>query len=82
MDLVREYRSHKMMTDIERKEHLNKLNRIRRNRCYRKKKLEQFEEDIKLLTDLYEHITSKPDDEEVIEAIELLEKVVSKHLDY
>jgi len=40
--LVRTYKSNKNMTEIERKEHIKQLNRARRNRAYRKKKLEQF----------------------------------------
>ncbi len=41
-DVVRPYKSNKDMTEIERLLHLNNLNRVRRNRCYRKKKLEQL----------------------------------------
>ena len=41
MDIIRPYKSNKNMTEIERIEHLKQLNRARRNRAYRKKKMEQ-----------------------------------------
>ena len=42
MDIIKTYKSNKNMTETERIEHLKQLNRVRRNRCYRKKKLEQI----------------------------------------
>lgn len=42
MDIIRPYKSNKNMTEIERIEHLKQLNRARRNRAYRKKKMEQL----------------------------------------
>ena len=42
MDIIRPYKSNKNMTETERIEHLKQLNRARRNRAYRKKKLEQI----------------------------------------
>ena len=42
MDIIRPYKSNKNMTETERVEHLKQLNRVRRNRCYRKKQLEQI----------------------------------------
>ena len=42
MDIIRPYKSNKNMTEIERIEHLKQLNRARRNRAYRKKKMEQI----------------------------------------
>ena len=42
MDIIRPYKSNKNMTETERVEHLKQLNRIRRNRAYRKKKMEQL----------------------------------------
>ena len=42
MDIIRPYKSNKNMTEIERVEHLKQLNRVRRNRAYRKKKMEQL----------------------------------------
>ena len=42
MDIIKTYKSNKNMTETERIEHLKQLNRVRRNRCYRKKKLEQL----------------------------------------
>jgi hypothetical protein len=42
MDIIRPYKSNLAMNDIERTAHLQNLNRQRRNRCYRKKKIEQF----------------------------------------
>ena len=42
MDIIRPYKSNKNMTETERVEHLKQLNRVRRNRCYRKKKMEQL----------------------------------------
>ena len=41
MDIIRPYKSNKNMTETERIEHLKQLNRARRNRAYRKKKMEQ-----------------------------------------
>jgi DNA polymerase II large subunit len=99
MDIIKTYKSNKNMTETERIEHLKQLNRVRRNRCYRKKKMEQLklkqqqaskltikkvnldedieidsdEEDIKILLELYEYITEKPNDKEILEAIDILE---------
>ena len=42
MDIIRPYKSNKNMTETERIEHLKQLNRARRNRAYRKKKMEQL----------------------------------------
>lgn len=42
MDIIRPYKSNKNMTETERIEHLKQLNRARRNRAYRKKKMEQI----------------------------------------
>ena len=42
MDIIRPYKSNKNMTEIERIEHLKQLNRARRNRAYRKKKMQQL----------------------------------------
>jgi len=42
MDIIRPYKSNKNMTEIEKIEHLKQLNRARRNRAYRKKKMEQL----------------------------------------
>lgn len=42
MDIIRPYKSNKNMTEFERIEHLKQLNRARRNKCYRKKKIEQL----------------------------------------
>ena len=42
MDIIKTYKSNKNMTETERIEHLKQLNRVRRNRCYRKKKMEQL----------------------------------------
>ena len=42
MDIIRPYKSNKIMTETERIEHLKQLNRARRNRAYRKKKMEQY----------------------------------------
>jgi hypothetical protein len=42
MDIIRPYKSNKNMTETERVEHLKQLNRVRRNRAYRKKKMEQL----------------------------------------
>ena len=42
MDIIRPYKSNKNMTEIERIEHLKQLNRARRNRAYRKKKMDQL----------------------------------------
>jgi 3-phosphoglycerate kinase len=41
MDIIRPYKSNKNMTETERIEHLKQLNRARRNKAYRKKKMEQ-----------------------------------------
>jgi len=42
MDIIRPYKSNKNMTEPEKIEHLKQLNRARRNRAYRKKKMEQL----------------------------------------
>ena len=41
-DVIRPYKSNKNMSKTEQIEHLKQLNRARRNKCYRKKKLEQL----------------------------------------
>ena len=42
MDIIKTYKSNKNMTETERIEHLKQLNRVRRNRAYRKKKMDQL----------------------------------------
>ena len=103
MDIIRPYKSNKNMTETERIEHLKQLNRARRNRHYRKKKMEQLrlkklqeptftiqkmdwcddsmeedidsdEEDAKSLIELYRYIAQEPDDQEILEAIDILEE--------
>jgi hypothetical protein len=106
MDIIRPYKSNKNMTEIEKIEHLKQLNRARRNRAYRKKKMEQLkikqqqapkitiqkidwgnnsieedkedsdEEHITTLTELYDYMTQKPNDKEVLEAIDILEDIL------
>tara|TARA_R110002110_G_scaffold324368_1_gene536449 strand:- start:5853 stop:6242 length:390 start_codon:yes stop_codon:yes gene_type:complete len=96
-DVIRPYKSNKNMSKTEQIEHLKQLNRARRNKCYRKKKLEQLKlkqqqspkftiqkidwdnedvvnNDIELLSSLYETITTEPNNKELLEAIDVLEE--------
>jgi hypothetical protein len=111
-DVIRPYKSNKNMSKTEQIEHLKQLNRARRNKCYRKKKLEQLklkqqqspkftiqeidlddnclenvciggdidenkdivDNDIELLSALYETITTEPINKELLEAIDVLEE--------
>ena len=85
------------MSKTEQIEHLKQLNRARRNKCYRKKKLEQLklkqqqspkftiqkidwdnedivDNDVELLSTLYETISTEPNNKELLEAIDVLEE--------
>jgi hypothetical protein len=96
-DVIRPYKSNKNMSKTEQIEHLKQLNRARRNKCYRKKKIEQLklkqqqspkftiqkidwdnedivDNDVELLSTLYETISTEPNNKELLEAIDVLEE--------
>ena len=95
-DVIRPYKSNKNMSKTEQIEHLKQLNRARRNKCYRKKKLEQLklkqqqspkftiqkidwdnedivDNDVELLSTLYETISTEPNNKELLELLEAID---------
>jgi RecB family endonuclease NucS len=82
MDIIKTYKSNKNMTETERIEHLKQLNRVRRNRCYRKKKMEQLkikqQQSSKITTqkvNLDEDIQIDSDEEDIKTLLELYEYI-------
>jgi RecB family endonuclease NucS len=70
------------MTETERIEHLKQLNRVRRNRCYRKKKMEQLklkqQQSSKITTqkvNLDEDIEIDSDEEDIKTLLDLYEYI-------
>ena len=85
MDIIRPYKSNKNMTEIERIEHLKQLNRARRNRAYRKKKMEQLknkQQQAPKITirkvNLHEDIEIDSDEEDTKTLMELYEYIAEE----